>query len=255
MPLVLVVDDDPDIRELVRTNLEAAGYRVNTARNGKEALRTVRDESPDAIFLDVMMPEVDGWTVLRQLKSESPEDLSLIPVFMITGLAEVEYRIRGGIEGAIRYFAKPIDPAELVDAVREVLNPASPTERELRLLIRKQSLDALARLEKGEDADSVFRQQTDPEVHLTQLESPHTEITPGPRRTQLRQRYEALSPKQQQLIHQLQTGKSVTDVAEALGRSRSNVYTMLKRIANKLGLSNASDLVAAVRQGVFSDDD
>jgi len=65
MALVLVVDDEPDIRELVRINLEQAGHRVVTAADGDEALASVRHEPPDALFLDVRMPGTDGWAVLE----------------------------------------------------------------------------------------------------------------------------------------------------------------------------------------------
>jgi len=84
MALVLVVDDEPDIRELVRINLEQAGHRVVTAADGDEALASVRHEPPDALFLDVRMPGTDGWAVLEELKAGSRRDLSEIPVFMLT---------------------------------------------------------------------------------------------------------------------------------------------------------------------------
>ena len=71
MALVLVVDDEPDIRDLVRINLEQAGHRVVTAADGDEALASVRREPPDALFLDVRMPGTDGWTVLEELKAGS----------------------------------------------------------------------------------------------------------------------------------------------------------------------------------------
>ena len=123
MALVLVVDDEPDIRELVRINLEQAGHRVVTAADGSEALARVREETPDALFLDVRMPGVDGWAVLEELKAASFGDVSEIPVFMVTAADEAESRLRGGIEGALQYITKPFDPRDLVDALDRTLRP------------------------------------------------------------------------------------------------------------------------------------
>src|SRR5919204_178525 len=125
MGLVLVVDDEPDIRELVRVNLEQAGHRVLTAADGAEALACVREETPDALFLDVRMPGIDGWAVLEELKAGSRCDLSEIPVFMMTAAEEPESRLRGGIQGALQYITKPFDPRELVDALEQTLHPSA----------------------------------------------------------------------------------------------------------------------------------
>src|SRR5680860_6476 len=125
MALVLVVDDDPDIRELIQVNLEAGGYRVVTAGNGKEALDLVKSEAPDAMFLDLMMPGVDCWAVLEELKANSPADLSEIPIFMVTGRTEAESRLRSGIEGALEYITKPFEPDDLTAALARVLDPDS----------------------------------------------------------------------------------------------------------------------------------
>ena len=132
MALVLVVDDEPDIRELVRINLEQAGHRVVTAADGDEALASVRHAPPDALFLDVRMPGTDGWAVLEELKAGSRRDLSEIPVFMLTAADEPEARLRGGIQGALQYITKPFDPRGLVELVEQTLSHAAPSERELR---------------------------------------------------------------------------------------------------------------------------
>src|SRR5438477_504407 len=145
MALVLVVDDEPDIRELVRINLEQAGHRVVTAADGDEALASVRHEPPDALFLDVRMPGTDGWAVLDELKAGSRRDLSEIPVFMVTAADEPEARLRGGIQGALQYITKPFDPRALVELLEQTLSPSAPSERELRRKVQAESLEALAR--------------------------------------------------------------------------------------------------------------
>lgn len=253
MPLVLVVDDDPDIRELIQVNLEAEGYRVATAADGAEALDSVQRESPDAIFLDLMMPEVDGWTVLEELKAKSPTDLSEIPVFMITGLTEVESRLRSGIEGALEYITKPFEPDDLTAALRRALDPAAPSEGEQRKQVRASSLEALARLERtGEDVGDPLA-TSPPRVHLTRLEHTPTAPTPSPRLDQARAQLKDLTPKQRELLDALATGMPVTGAAEQLGMSRSNVYASLRRIGRRLGLRGTKELLALLRQGALID--
>src|SRR5436190_12715351 len=147
MATVLVVDDEADILELIRVNLELDGHRVLTALGGEEALDRVREEHPDLILLDVMMPGVDGWTVLGKIKNETSLDVSSIPVLMVTARNLPEDRIRGGIEGAIRYLTKPFSPAELRDEVRDAL--AGEPEPVKRRKVQRESLEQLARIEKG----------------------------------------------------------------------------------------------------------
>src|SRR3954468_3386334 len=122
MATVLIVDDEADILELIKVNLELDGHRVLTALGGGEALVRVKEEVPDLILLDVMMPGVDGWHVLGQIKAETYIDVASVPVLMVTARAAQEDRIRGGIEGAIRYITKPFSPSELRDEVRDALD-------------------------------------------------------------------------------------------------------------------------------------
>jgi len=251
MPLVLVVDDDPDIRELIQVNLEAAGYRVATAANGGEALEIVESQPPDAMFLDLMMPDIDGWTVLEALKAKSSTDLSEIPVFMITGRTEVESRLRSGIEGALEYITKPFEPDDLTSALERALKPGAPSEAEQRKQVRNASLEALARLERtGEDVGDPLA-TSPPRVRLTRLEHTPSGPAPSPRLGQARERVKDLTPKQRALLDALATGMPVTGAAEQLGMSRSNVYASLRRIGRRLGLRGTKELLALLRQGVL----
>jgi two-component system alkaline phosphatase synthesis response regulator PhoP len=258
MPLVLIVDDEPDIREVIQINLEAAGFRVVTAGTGEAALAAVRSEAPDAMFLDVMMPGIDGFTVLEQLKAEANEDLSGIPVFMVTGMAAPEHRIRGGIEGALRYITKPFDPARLVAVITEVLDPGAPTERELRRKVQAASLEQLARLERGDDVDLEAdlhedRPNDGSRVRLTRLESLPEAAPAAPRLVQARERMGTLTDKQRELLEALAGGEPVTAVADRLEMSRSNIYSGLRRIARRLGLEGSDELLAVLRQGMLFD--
>lgn len=245
---MLVVDDEPDIRELIQINLEGAGYRVATACSGEEALEAVGREAPDAIFLDVMMPGVDGWSVLEQLKARSERDLSNIPVFMVTGMSETEHRLRGGIEGALRYITKPFDPLELLTAIEEVLGPGAPSEPELRRRVQTEALEELARYERGEVSSA-----DEPRVRLTRLERVPVERAASPRVRQARERLAELTTKQLLLLEALAGGTPVTTVARHLEMSRSNVYASLRRISRRLGLSGTDELLGMIRRGGLLD--
>jgi CheY-like chemotaxis protein len=110
---VLVVDDDPTVHEVLSATLAKRGYRVMHARDGAEALDIVRKTPPDIVTLDVMMPKVDGWTVLGRMKSDPA--LAHIPVIMLT---IVDDRNLGWSLGASEYMTKPIDRERLVALVR-----------------------------------------------------------------------------------------------------------------------------------------
>jgi len=115
-PLVLVIDDDRNVRELLQRNLATAGYRTDAATNGKEGLQKARDLKPSAITLDVIMPEADGWSVLNALQSD-PETAD-IPVIMVT---IIEDRKRGFSLGASDYLSKPVDRQKLIDVLKRFL--------------------------------------------------------------------------------------------------------------------------------------
>jgi two-component system alkaline phosphatase synthesis response regulator PhoP len=100
---VLVIEDETDIGELIKLNLELDGHRVLLAGDGAAGLSAARGDHPDLILLDVMMPAVDGWQVLTTLKADPDESLSSIPVLMLTARADPLDKLRGEIEGVIRY--------------------------------------------------------------------------------------------------------------------------------------------------------
>jgi DNA-binding response OmpR family regulator len=119
---VLVVEDDPDIAELVARYLEKAGYAVERVSSGRDALDAVRARVPDLIVLDVMLPHVDGLEVCRLLRAN--EHTASIPIIMLTARAEESERIVGLEMGADDYLAKPFSPNELVARVRALLRRA-----------------------------------------------------------------------------------------------------------------------------------
>jgi len=114
-PLILVVDDDATVRELVVRHLERAGFAAVAARGGQEGLRLVRELRPAAVTLDIMMPDLDGWTVLAAIKGD-PE-LAGIPVVL---MSIVDQKNRGYALGAADYLVKPVDRAKLVETLRNI---------------------------------------------------------------------------------------------------------------------------------------
>jgi DNA-binding response OmpR family regulator len=115
---VLVVDDDEDIRVLVAARLEAAGFRADTAADGPEALRAIRDDRPDLVILDVMMPGMTGFDVCREIR-EDPAVADL-PVIMLTARDDGAAKLLGRARGADRYLSKPFDAPDLLSAVEEL---------------------------------------------------------------------------------------------------------------------------------------
>ncbi len=116
---ILVVDDDPDILQFVQINLELDGFRVETAPGGRQALERASENPPDLMLLDIMMPEIDGLTVLRRMRS-NPTTGS-VPVIILSARSLAEDRVKGLDLGADDYITKPFDLEELVARVRTVL--------------------------------------------------------------------------------------------------------------------------------------
>jgi len=116
---ILVVDDEPDITGLVAYHLARAGYRVSTANNGQDALKAAREERPDVVVLDLMLPGVSGYEVLRELRKR--EDTADVGVILLTARREEADRIKGLSLGADDYLTKPFSPQELTLRVAAVL--------------------------------------------------------------------------------------------------------------------------------------
>jgi excisionase family DNA binding protein len=116
-PLILLVDDDERVRELVRVNLEFEGYTVREAGSADEGLAAIEDAKPDLILLDVMMPQVDGWEMLRRVQER--HGLGAIPVVMFSGKVESEEEARE--RGAQGFVGKPFDLQQLIDQTKQIL--------------------------------------------------------------------------------------------------------------------------------------
>src|SRR5437764_6729773 len=135
---VLVVDDEEDIRELCRVNLEFEGFEVVDASGGAEALELVARSRPDVVFLDLMMPGMDGWEVLRRLKED--DTTADIPVVLLTARTAEEDQMRGWQEGILEYVSKPFNPLSLVEWAKRAMEQRDPVEEDER---RRRTLGQL----------------------------------------------------------------------------------------------------------------
>jgi two-component system KDP operon response regulator KdpE len=129
---ILIVDDEPRIRDFVRMNLELEHYLVEEASNGIEALEKLRDALPDLIVLDVSMPEMDGFETLRRIR-----EVSTVPVIMLTVRQSETDKIHGLDLGADDYLAKPFSPPELLSRIRALLRRSlmAPPTRKTRIVV------------------------------------------------------------------------------------------------------------------------
>ena len=118
-PLVLIVDDDPRVREYVRVNLEMEGYGVREAGSAEEGLTVLEEVSPDLILLDVMMPEVDGWEMLRRVQER--HGVGAIPVVMFSGKVDEQNADEATARGAQGFVGKPFDPQQLIEHAKQLL--------------------------------------------------------------------------------------------------------------------------------------
>ncbi|MDX1933287.1 MAG: response regulator [Capsulimonadales bacterium] len=119
MPRILAVDDEPNIMRLICVTLERRGYQVESAATGTQALDRIRKNRPDLLVSDVMMPEMDGFELVRTLRSDP--DLTDLPIIMLTARGQDKDIMEGFRRGADMYLTKPFNPVELLSFVDRLL--------------------------------------------------------------------------------------------------------------------------------------
>ena len=127
-PYILIVDDDPDILDNIVTVLETQPYRLATAMDGKKCMEMIKEEIPDLLILDLLMPRMDGWGVIREMRSEPR--FSGVPIMILTTVIEDASRRRYELETGIamdvqQYVQKPVTPSELIRRVEKLLGQSS----------------------------------------------------------------------------------------------------------------------------------
>ena len=118
-PTILIVDDDAGLRGFVRASLELEGYSVREAGSAEEGLAVLDDEPPDLILLDVMMPQVDGWEMLRRVQER--HGVGAIPVLMFSGKVDDQAAEDAATRGAQGFIGKPFDPQQLIESAKQML--------------------------------------------------------------------------------------------------------------------------------------
>ena len=121
---VLVVEDDVELNELVGAYAQICGYEYRRALDGTEALRQAKERAPDAVVLDLMLPDIDGFEVCRRLKNQP--STAQVPVIILTALDGAKEREKGKAVGAIEYLTKPFDPDRLMQVISR--HAGSPKE-------------------------------------------------------------------------------------------------------------------------------
>ncbi len=163
---IAVIDDEPDILELVALNLRKSGYRVREFEEVEPFYRSLKTESPDLIILDLMMPDVDGFEVCKYLKNHEP--LSLIPIIMLTARTEETDKVLGLELGADDYVTKPFSPRELTARVKAILRRHGRKEEDTKKIIIENLL--VIDLEKYEvEVDGMKVELTPTEFRVLQL--------------------------------------------------------------------------------------
>ena len=119
---ILIIDDDPITRLLAAEKLTEENFRVFEAANGQQGLAMIKQIKPDLVLLDVIMPDIDGYDVCKEIR-RNPE-LASLPVIMLTGLEDNASIVRAYDYGATDFVTKPIDPAQLLDALQRAWDPA-----------------------------------------------------------------------------------------------------------------------------------
>ena len=142
---ILIVEDEANIRELLRLYLEREGYAVIEAENGVEGIKLWKSEKPDMLLLDVMMPVMDGWAVCKEIRAESD-----VPIIMLTAKGETADRVSGLEMGADDYIVKPLEMPEVIARVRAVFRRMAPDDAPEKLsfdnlVIDKQAYDLVIR--------------------------------------------------------------------------------------------------------------
>jgi DNA-binding NarL/FixJ family response regulator len=216
---LLLVDDEPGLREAVQAYLEDSGFTVDVASNAREGLDLARQKLPDLVITDIMMPQVDGYQFLQQLREEP--QFKTLPVVFLTARGMTADRIQGYNAGCDAYLSKPFDPDELVAIVRN--------------LLEKQNA---ARAGAGEDevhniAD-LARQIADIKSMLTQRGT----IAQSPSPIKL-----DLTPREQSVLDLVVDGLMNKEIARRLETSVRNVEKYVSRLFVKTGTNSRTELV------------
>ena len=213
---VLLVDDEPGIRMSVQAYLEDSNFSVEVAANANEGWQKVQQNPPDLVITDIMMPQVDGYQFLKQLR-EDPR-FKAMPVVFLTARGMTKDRIQGYNAGCDAYLAKPFDPDELVAIIENLLGRRSATDKPAD----STNLDDIAR------QLAEIREQLKQRPNIAQIASP-IKID--------------LTPREQSVLDLVAEGLMNKEIARRLETSVRNVEKYVSRLFSKTGTNSRTELV------------
>lgn len=213
---LLLVDDEPGLREAVQAYLEDSGFTVDVASNAREGLDLARQKLPDLVITDIMMPQVDGYQFLQQLREE-PQFKSL-PVVFLTARGMTSDRIQGYNAGCDAYLSKPFDPDELVAIVNNLLGKTANRTGD----------------DEVHNIADLARQIADIKSMLTQRGA--IAQTPSPIKLDL-------TPREQSVLELVVDGLMNKEIARRLDTSVRNVEKYVSRLFVKTGTNSRTELV------------
>ncbi|MFN3360726.1 MAG: response regulator transcription factor [Pseudanabaenaceae cyanobacterium] len=211
---LLLVDDEPGLREAVSAYLEDSGFTVKMAANGKEAWQSIEADRPDLVISDIMMPQVNGYEFLQKIRSD--ERFLNLPVIFLTARGMTSDRIKGYQSGVDAYIAKPFDPEELVAIVQNILK-------------RKQAQSSGTEIQElaGQLAEirALLKHQHTEEGKA----EPHVEIN--------------FTPREEDILELVVEGLMNKEIAKRLGTTVRNVEKYVSRLFAKTGTASRTELV------------
>ncbi len=214
---ILLVDDEPGLRQAVQEYLQESGFGVTVAGNATDAWGLLQQETPDLIISDIMMPQVDGYAFLKQLRADSR--FSNLPVVFLTARGMTSDRILGYQAGCDAYLAKPFDPDELVALVENLL------DRRIAVTATKDS---------NEQLEDIAKQVAEIRSLLNQKSGIVT--TPSPIRIDL-------TPREQSVLDLVTQGLMNKEIARQLETSVRNVEKYVSRLFGNTGTNSRTELV------------
>jgi DNA-binding NarL/FixJ family response regulator len=215
---VLLVDDEPGLREAVQAYLEDSGFEVDVASNAREGLELAQQKLPDLVITDIMMPQVDGYQFLKQLRDDP--QFKTLPVVFLTARGMTTDRIQGYNAGCDAYLSKPFDPDELVAIVSNLLE-------------RQNALRAAASDDVHNIAD-LARQIAEIKAMLTQKGA----IAQSPSSVRI-----DFTPREQSVLELVVDGLMNKEIARRLDTSVRNVEKYVSRLFSKTGTNSRTELV------------
>ncbi|BAZ06903.1 response regulator transcription factor [Calothrix sp. NIES-3974] len=217
---LLLVDDEPGLREAVKDFLQESGFRVQVASNAREGWEWMQQNIPDLVISDIMMPQVDGYQFLKQLRDDPR--FQALPVVFLTAKGMTGDRIQGYQAGVDAYLPKPFDPDELVAIVEN--------------LLARRNLSSTAASGEGDTPDiaELAKQIAQIKALLTQKNA--IAQTPAPFTIDL-------TPREQSVLNLVTEGLMNKEIARRLDTSVRNVEKYVSRLFSKTGTNSRTELV------------